>query len=347
MNTASQTGLLLKLRAMRQQLDLVVSGYDEIKDMIIVALLADGHVLLEAVPGTAKTTLVSTLTHIVDQARSTRLQLTPDHKPSDITGVEIYHQGRHEFVTKLGPILDANLVLADEINRTSPKTLSALLECMQERRVTISDTTHNTPRLFIIIATENPVESEGVFVLPEATLDRFMIKLPMGYVSRQDEVRMLRNTKVHGRDAHTSVRPVISIDELLELQALVGEMCDRASAPLLEYIVDLTRATRPGKSALEVREFDAVHGEDAEALRDQIAFGASPRCEIATLHCAAALAVFSGATHIEPAHVKRVFHAVANHRIIIKDSALYDGVTTTQVIEKVLQRVAIVSPSSS
>lgn len=347
MNRDSQTNLLLKLRAMRDQLDIVVSGYDDIKDMIIVALLADGHVLLEAVPGTAKTTLVNTLTQTVDQAKSARIQMTPDLKPSDITGVEIYHQGRGEFVTRLGPILGANLVLADEINRTSPKTLSALLECMQERRVTISDTTHDAPRLFIIVATENPVESEGVFVLPEATLDRFMIKLPMQYVSRRDEVRMLQNIKVHGRKAQTSVKPVISIDELLELQEVVLEMCATTSPALLEYIVDLTRATRPGKSAEEVNYFNSVHGVDADQLREQIAFGASPRCEIAALHCAAALAVVNGATHVEPAHVKLVFHAVANHRIIISDGAAYDGVTTTQIIEKVLRRVAIVSPSSS
>lgn len=339
--------LLRKLKATRHQLDLVVSGYDDIKEMLLVALLADGHVLLEAVPGTAKTTLVNTLRASIANATSARLQMTPDMKPSDITGVEIYHQRRGDFVTKLGPILGANLVLADEINRTSPKTLSALLECMQERRVTIGDTSHNAPNLFIIIATENPVESEGVFPLPEATLDRFMLKLPMHYVSRQDELRMLQNIKVHGRNAQALVAPLISVEELLELQALVVKMCATTSRPLLEYIVDLTRATRPGESPEDIRYFDLVHGQDARGMREQIAYGASPRCEIATLHCAAAFAVFSGASHIEPAHVKRVFHAVANHRIILAASAAYDGVTTTQIIDKVLKRVAIISPSSS
>ncbi len=337
---------LLKLKAMRNQLDLVVSGYHDIKDMIVVALLADGHVLLEAVPGTAKTTLVNTLRSSIADATSKRIQMTPDLKPSDITGVEIYHQGRGDFVTRLGPILSANVVLADEINRTSPKTLSALLECMQERRVTIGDTTYDAPKLFVIIATENPVESDGVFPLPEAALDRFMVKLPMHYVSRQDELQMLQNITVHGRHAQQLVTPMISIGELLELQALVVQMCATTSPALLEYIVDLSRATRPGGRPEDIAYFDSVHGEDAALLRAQIAYGASPRAEIATLHCAAACAVISGASHVEPAHVKRVFHAVANHRIILDDGAAYDGVTTTQIIDKVLERVAIIAPSS-
>ncbi len=331
-----------KVRALRAELDKVVSGYGEIKDMIIVCLLADGHVLLEAVPGTAKTTLVNTLRAAIEGSRSARIQMTPDLKPTDITGVEIFNQKEQDFVTRMGAVITANILLADEINRTTPKTLSALLEAMQERQVTIGDTTHALQTLFIMLATQNPVENEGVFPIPEATLDRFLMKLTMKYVSRQSELEMLSNVAVHGRAAQAKVAQVVTVDELLAMQQAVVVMSASATRPLLEYIVDLTRATRPGDDADEVKSFDDVHKADAATLREQIAFGASPRCEIATLHAAAALAYISGADHIEPAHVKRVFPHVASHRIKLTDAALYDRITTAQVVAKVLDRVNVV-----
>lgn len=341
--------LQIKVAALRAQLDTVVSGYDEIKTMIIVCLLADGHVLLEAVPGTAKTTLVNTLRAAISGAKSARIQMTPDLKPTDITGVEVFNQKVQDFVTRLGAIVQSNLLLGDEINRTTPKTLSALLEAMQERQITIGDKTYNLQQLFILLATQNPVENEGVFPVPEATLDRFMMKLNMKYVSRANEVKMLQNVLVHGRKAQSKVEKVVSVDELLEMQVKVLELCSSATLPLIEYIVDLTRASRPGDDAEpdEIKAFDAVHGSDAKDLREQIAFGASPRCEIATLHAAAAFAYLSGDDHIEPAHVKRVFPHIARHRIILTDAAMHDGVTTDKVIAKVLDRVKVVDTGAS
>lgn len=348
------TTLISKAQALRAQLDKVVSGYDEIKDMVIVCLLADGHVLLEAVPGTAKTTLVNTLRAAIKDANSARIQMTPDLKPSDITGVEIFNQKLQEFVTRLGKIVKANILLADEINRTTPKTLSALLEGMQERQITIPGTedTYSLQDLFILLATENPVEQEGVYPVPEATLDRFLMKLTMKYVSREDEIKMLGNVAVHGRKAQRNVEQVVSITELLEMQMAVLQLCTSATRPLLEYIVDLVRATRPGDKDGDTDEvetfknFDLVHGADANTLREQLAFGASPRCEIGTLHAAAAVAYLAGADHIEPAHVKRVFRNIARHRIILTDAAMHDGLTTDKVITKVLDRVKVIEPKS-
>jgi len=349
------TTLISKAKSLRAQLDKVVSGYDEIKDMIIVCLLADGHVLLEAVPGTAKTTLVNTLRAAITDANSARIQMTPDLKPSDITGVEIFNQKLQEFVTRLGKIVKANILLADEINRTTPKTLSALLEGMQERQITIPGTedTYSLQDLFILLATENPVEQEGVYPVPEATLDRFAMKLTMKYVSREDEIKMLGNVAVHGRKAQRNVEKVASVAELLEMQLAVLELATSATRPLLEYVVDLVRATRPGDAESDDKDevesfkaFDLVHGADAKALREQIRFGASPRAEIWTLHCAAAVAYLAGADHIEPAHVKRVFRNIARHRIILTDAAMHDGLTTDKVITKVLDRVKVIEPKS-
>ena len=305
--------------------------------------------LLEAVPGTAKTTLVNTLRSAIDGAKSARIQMTPDLKPTDITGVEVFNQKLQDFVTRLGSIVGSNLLLADEINRTTPKTLSALLEAMQERQITIGDKTYNLQQLFVMLATQNPVENEGVFPVPEATLDRFLMKLTMKYVSREHEIAMLRNVMVHGRKAQSKVQKVVSVDELLEMQVKVLEMCSGATLPLIEYIVDLTRATRPGDddNEAEIKSFDAVHGTEAKALREQISFGASPRCEISTLHAAAAFAYINGDDHIEPSHVKRVFPHIARHRIILSDAAIYDGVTTDKVIKKVLERVKVVDTGAA
>lgn len=332
-----------KALALRAQLDKVVAGYTEIKDMVIVCLLADGHVLLEAVPGTAKTTLVNTLRAAIKDGQSARIQMTPDLKPNDITGMEVFNPAEQKWSTRLGPMVRANLLLADEINRTTPKTLAALLEAMQERQVTIGGVTYTLPALFMMLATRNPLESEGVYPLPEAATDRFLMLLVMNYVSKFDEIKMLHNLSVHGRKAQSDIDPVVSIDELLEMQRAVVAMCERATFSLLEYIVDLTRATRPGRNEQEIAYFNAVHGADAETLRAQISFGASPRCEIAMLHCAAALAFYSGDRFIEPKHVKAVFDNVARHRIILTDEAIHDGVTPDEVITKVLSRVKVVT----
>jgi MoxR-like ATPase len=331
-----------KIRALRAQLDKVVSGYAHIKDAIIVALLADGHVLLEAVPGTAKTTLVNTLQKAIADSKSARIQMTPDQKPTDILGTEIFNLQSGQFVTRTGPMIGANILLADEINRTTPKTLSATLQAMQERKVTIGNDTFDLEELFIMLATMNPVEQEGTYSVPEATLDRFAVKLIMEYVSRDDEVNMLGNTVVHGRDAQSEVEQVISVSDILEMRLAVNEIASRATRSLREYIVDLCRATRPGTTVEEKAYFDKVHGTDAALLREQIQYGTSPRAMIWTLHCAAAVAFIEGADHIEPDHVKAVFRNVARHRIILSDLAISEEHNTDEIIDAVLARVPVI-----
>jgi len=331
-----------KIRALRNELDKVVAGYPDVKEMILVCLLADGHVLLEAVPGTAKTTLANTLQAAIENAVSARIQMTPDLKPTDIVGVEIFDQKSGEFVKRPGPMVGTHILLADEINRTTPKTLSATLQAMQERKVTVGDRTYSLEDLFIMIATMNPVEQEGTYPVPEATLDRFAMKLNMQYVSREDELKMLANTAVHGRSAQSGVAQVISVEELLAMRGAVKQLAAAASVPVLGYIVDLARATRPTD-----QWFDRVHGDDADELREQIAFGASPRCEIWTLHAAAALAFIEGARFIEPRHVQAVFPHVARHRVLLTDAAVYNGVTTDGVIAHVLERVKVIARATS
>lgn len=334
-----------KIAAWRAELDKVVSGYDHIKDQLIVAMLAQGHVALRAVPGTAKTTLAKTLSKTIDGAVFARFQMTPDTKPSDILGVEVYNQKDGSFTIKKGKMVGANIVLDDEINRTTPKTLSAKLEAMQEGTITIGGETFKLEDVFFDIATLNPVEQEGTFPLPEATLDRFAMLIDMRYVSRADEIKMLRNTAVHGRNAQAKVQTVVSITEIAEMRAQVEELAANASDSLLNYIVDLVRATRP-----EDESFEKVHAVtasgadvlDAAKLRKDIMLGASPRAEIWTLHCAAANAFINGRDAITPDDVKKVFRDVLRHRILLNPVALLQKRTTDQVISAVLERVHVI-----
>ena len=184
-----------------RELDKVISGYERIKRQVVVAVLADGHVLLEAVPGTAKTTLVKTIQKAVGGSVQRRIQFTPDKKPSDIIGGEVFNPQTGLWEVRTGPVIGCNFLLADELNRTTPKTLSAMLEAMEERCVTIGGESYDLLDPFLVLGTINPVEQEGTFALPEAQLDRFCFKLIMTYVSRQDEITMLGNTQVHGVDS--------------------------------------------------------------------------------------------------------------------------------------------------
>jgi len=340
-----------KLAAMRAELDKVIAGYDHIKDRLLVALLAGGHPLLRAVPGTAKTTMAKTLKSTVSDAVYARYQMTPDMKPSDIIGVEIYNQKTGDYKTKKGAIIDANFTLLDEINRTTPKTLSATLQPMQEKIVTIGDTTYDLKELLFFIATMNPIEQEGTFSLPEATVDRFMMLLDMRYVSRNDEKKMLR---MHVEGTETKVKAVVSVAELLAMREEIAEILRNVSETALDYIVDLARATRP-----EDEKFAEVHdkphpeelrilaerGEQpltVDMLKEIIKLGGSPRTEIWTLRGAAALAYMSGAKNIEPDHVKAIFRDVARGRIIISPHMEFEGYTADKVIDAVLARVPVI-----
>jgi len=352
-----------KIDACRKELDKIISGYDHVKEQVLVAMLSRGHVLLRAVPGTAKTTLANTLKSTIDGGAAARFQMTPDMKPSDILGVVVYNAKTAEFDIKPGPMVGANIVLFDEINRTTPKTLSATLQAMQEGIVTIADKTFTLEELFFAIATMNPVEQEGTFSLPEATLDRFAMLLDMQYVSRKDEIAMAKNVAVHGRSAQKAVAKVLSVADILAMREEVDKISASASDTVVKYIVDLCRATRPTDES-----FDLVHASknlaaaskgkaqaadakaqalDAAMLKDIIMLGASPRSIIWTLHCAAAAAFIQGDSNITPDHVKKVFRDVLRHRIILSQVAEHEGYTSDQVIDAVLSRVPVIEPRES
>jgi MoxR-like ATPase len=323
-----------KIDLLRDALDRVISGNAHVKSQIIKAILADGHILITSVPGTGKTTLVTALQWAVEGALSGTMQLTPDIKPSDILGAQVWDRLNNCFVVVPGPIVGKNIFLADEINRTPGKTLSAILRPMQERIVTIGGQDFPQPELSLLIATRNPIEQEGTYPLPEAAIDRFSVEVTMDYVAREDEVKMLRNSKVYGRQARDLVKPVISVEELLAARVQVMDISDNASDSSLEYISDIVRATRPQQK----RNFEAVHGDDASNLNDAIKLGASPRAGIAILRFAAANAYLDDRDAISPDDIKTVARDVLRHRIIL-NPAVVNEMTPDDVISKVLDRV--------
>lgn len=292
----------------------VVHGKDDVVRLLIVALLAEGHVLIEDRPGVGKTTLARTLAQAL-QLQMGRVQFTPDLLPSDITGNAIYDQRSGEFRFRSGPVF-ANIVLGDEINRASPKTQSALLEVMQERQVTADGTTYPMPRPFLVLATQNPVDMEGTYSLPEAQLDRFLMKLPIGYPDNQAEIRMLQ-TQLAGESAPT-VRPVLTEAELKELLVQVTEV--ELSPAIESYVVSLTDRTR---TLPEVR------------------LGVSPRGTLALARAARALALSLGLGYVTPDHVRILAPWVLAHRLILASEAELAGRTQLDVIEDVLATVPV------
>ena len=305
----------------------VVVGQDRMVERILVALLARGHCLLEGVPGVAKSLAVETLATVVGGS-SVRLQFTPDLVPSDIVGTRIYRPSQEAFDVELGPVF-ANLVLADEINRAPAKVQSALLEVMQERQVSIGGTTYPLPVPFLVLATQNPIESEGVYPLPEAQRDRFLLKVVVGHPSMAEEMEIVRRMSVHPPHA----AQVLSLDALLELQAAVDETFVHHS--VAEYAVRLVMATRdPGPWG-------------APELAPLIAHGASPRGSLGLVQGARALALLRGRSYVLPVDVTDLAVDVLAHRLVLTYEALADAVSATSVVERVLQVVAApqVAPS--
>jgi MoxR-like ATPase len=316
-----------KLDLLRGNLDLIISGNAHVKEQVINALLADGHVLVTSIPGTGKTTLVTALQDSIADCTTGTMQLTPDTKPSDILGSKVWDREKNCFVVVPGPIVGKHIFLPDEINRTPGKTLSAILRPMQERVVTIGDKEFKQPELFLVIATRNPIEQEGTYPLPEAALDRFSVEVTMGYVSRKDALLMLR------RRAKAKLRPVISVDEILAARAQVMNISDNVSGSALEYIVDITRATRPSDES-----FARVHGAQGNYLADSIKLGASPRAEIAMRDFAAARAYCNDRDTISHDDIKAVARDVLRHRIIL-NPAVVNELTVDDVVSKVLENV--------
>lgn len=297
-----------------ENINKVMIGKEDVAVLSLVALLAEGHVLLEDVPGVGKTMLVRTLAKSLD-CDFKRIQFTPDLLPSDVTGVSIYNPKEMEFEFRGGPIL-GNIVLADEINRTSPKTQSALLEGMEEKSVTVDGKTIPLQKPFFVMATQNPIEYEGTYPLPEAQLDRFVLKLTMGYPSLENELEMLeRVSKEHPIE---TISPVMSKEELVLIQEEVRQVYIEKNVQ--QYIVNLVRETRN---------------------HDAIFLGVSPRGSIALMRAAKAYAYINGRDFVLPDDVKYLAPFVLTHRVIITSEAKYDGKTARQIVEQVVKQTFV------
>lgn len=324
-----------KAAALLRELDKVIVEYDHIKRQVLLLLIADQHGLLKSMPGLGKTMLVNTLQKCIAGSKSARLQMTPDMKPSDILGFEYFNPKTGEFNLKQGPIVEADILLADEVNRTTAKTNAALLQGMQERVVTIGDQTFPLSRMFLVLATINPAEmgGEGTFVLPEAMLDRFTASLDMDYISRAGEIEMLKRSSLHGRSATSAVEQVLTVEDVFAMREAHKEVVENTikAGTLLEFIVDLVRSSRPGKA-----EFKALVERSGQPLEDYVKFGMSPRAQIASLHLACALAYLDGRSEATPDDVKAVFRDIARHRIIMRETAEMNGVTSDHVINEIL-----------
>jgi len=307
---------------LREEIGTVIVGQRYMVDRLLVALLANGHVLLEGVPGLAKTTAVKTLAQAI-RATFRRIQFTPDLLPADLVGTLIYNPREGTFTTKKGPIF-AQLVLADEINRAPAKVQSALLEAMQERQVTIGDETHPLPEPFLVLATQNPIEQEGTYPLPEAQVDRFMLKLRVVYPSREEERQILDRMAV--TRSEPVVRPVVTTAEILDARALVDEIY--VDEKIKDYIVTLVTTTRdPAAQGLE--------------LAPLIQYGASPRATLALTLAAKANAFLAGRGYVTPQDVKTIGPDVLRHRIIVSYEAEAEEIDADEIVRRVFDGVPV------
>ncbi|HOE96806.1 MAG TPA: MoxR family ATPase [Candidatus Sumerlaeota bacterium] len=294
------------------RMETVIVGKRPVLELVLAAMLAGGHVLIEDRPGVAKTLLARTLARVFTLEFS-RVQLTPDLLPSDLTGTGIWNEHERAFVFQPGPIF-GQIVLADELNRATPRTQAGLLEAMEERAVTVDGVRHPLPAPFFVIATQNPIEQQGVFPLPEAQLDRFLIQVAMGYPGYEDEVRIVMDQAAgHPLD---ELKPVAGARDFAELAAAVQQV--HTDDSVLGYLVRLARATRE---------------------RDDLLLGASPRASLALHHMARTLAAIRGERFLRPDHVKAVAPAVLRHRLILTPQARLAGVAPDDIIEELLAEV--------
>ncbi|MBP2436921.1 AAA family ATPase [Microbacterium amylolyticum] len=300
-----------------------VVGQEHLRTSLLVALITGGHVLLESVPGLAKTTAAQTLADTV-QASFRRIQCTPDLMPSDITGTQIYDASTGSFRTILGPV-HANFVLLDEINRSSAKTQSAMLEAMQERQTTIGGEVHHLPRPFLVIATQNPIEQEGTYELPEAQLDRFLLKEIVTYPSPQEEMEVLDRIDSGALDPDNHVGRAATIEDIEHLQRVARGV--HVSPAIRNYIVGITYVTR--NPAAYIGE------EQARYIR----YGASPRASIAFLQASRARALLNGRSHVLPEDIRALRHLVLRHRVLLTFEAEADGVRSEELIDRIFDAV--------
>lgn len=312
----------LFLHDLRAEINKIMVGQERLVDRVLIALLADGHILLEGVPGLAKTLLVKTVAQAI-QADFSRLQFTPDLLPADLIGTQIYNPKSGDFSIHRGPLF-ANLILADEINRAPGKVQSALLEAMQERQITIGSETHPLSSLFLVLATQNPVEQEGTYPLPEAQVDRFMLKVMVGYPNRAEERIIL--DRMTGAPL-PNVRSVVGPDEILRARQAVRAIY--IDDKIKEYILDLIIATR--------LPTDYGLGE----LDSLISFGASPRAGIFMIAAARAQAFLSGRGFVTPDDIKQIAPDVMRHRIITTYEAEAEEITSADLVQRLLDRIEV------
>ena len=300
--------------AIRENVGRVIVGAEESIELLLIALLAGGHVLLEDVPGTGKTMAARAFARSVG-ASFNRIQCTPDLMPSDVLGVHFYSQKSGEFEFREGPLL-APIVLVDEVNRATPRTQSALLQAMEERTITVDGETRPLPQPFIVLATQNPIELEGTFPLPEAQLDRFLLRLRLGYPTEDDEIRVLRRFEAHS--PLDALQPVVAAEELVRLSDSLPEV--HVEDVVTRYLVRIIRATRE-HAAFEL--------------------GASPRASLALFRAARALAAVEGRDYVRPDDVKRLAPAVLAHRLLLSSQTQLRGRTAEQVLDEILRVVAV------
>ncbi len=309
--------LFSKIQGIKSEVSKKLVGQQKLVDLILTGLLADGHLLIEGVPGVAKTYTARLIAKVLDTSFS-RIQFTPDLMPSDITGMNIFNIKKSEFEFKKGPIF-SNIILIDEINRAPAKTQSALFECMEERQTTIDGSTYKFGHPFIILATQNPVEHEGTYNLPEAQLDRFLFKLDVDYPSLEEEVNILKGVaSQHITKNLDDVPSVLSAEDLLEFKALVSKV--RVDEKLLEYIARLVEDTRKNPN---------------------LYLGASPRASIGILKASQALSAIKGRDFVTPEDIREVTFPVLSHRVVLTPEKEMEGLKTTDVIQEIIDQIEI------
>ncbi len=298
----------------RENIQKVIVGRDEVINLALVAIFCEGHILIEDVPGIGKTTLAKSIAVSLG-CTFRRIQFTPDLLPSDVTGISFFNQKTQEFEFRPGPVM-SQVVLADEINRATPRTQSAMLEAMQERQITVDGVTYFLPRPFLVMATQNPIELEGTFPLPEAQVDRFLVKLPIGYPTKEEEHAIL--LRFEREDPLDELEPVITPDELVAIQRQVREV--RVEESVRGYIVDVVRATRSHKD---------------------VQLGVSPRGTLSLYKCAQALAAIRGRKYVLPDDVKLLAPYVLTHRILISPATRLRGRRLADVLMDVIETVPV------
>ena len=318
------------VQTLKVEIGRIIVGQDLLIKRLLIGLIANGHILVEGVPGLAKTMAINILSQAIG-CKFSRIQFTPDLLPADVIGTTIYNPKEHTFSVKQGPVF-ANLILADEINRAPAKVQSALLEAMQERQVTIGGESHRLPKPFLVMATQNPMEQEGTYPLPEAQVDRFMLKIELDYPSREEE-RVILERMAH-TDLTLRATEVTSIDEILKAREWVDKVY--LDEKIIEYILDIVFATRSDKrDQLSTRQSDAKLDEFVNLIQ----YGASPRATISMAIAAKANAFLDGRAYVVPQDVKEVTPDILRHRVIPTYEAEAENLTTSDLVKKILDEL--------